>query len=50
MKNLTYSCVILIFVSCYIDTSGDSKEWDKGGISNENAISIEYDGIIYLYI
>ena len=29
MKNLTYSCVILLFVSCYIDTSGDSKEWDK---------------------
>ena len=50
MKNLIYSCVILLFASCYIDTSGDSKEWDKGGISNENAISIEYDGIIREYV
>ena len=50
MKNLTYLCVVLIFVSCYIDTSGDSKEWDKGGISNENAIRIEYDGIIREYV
>ena len=42
--------LVLFFVSCSLEFSDEKESWDKGTISNENAISINHDGLRREYV
>ena len=41
---------LLILASCSLELTKEKDNWDKGEISNENAIIIEHDGIDREYV
>ena len=50
MKKYIWINIAFFILSCSIDTSDSSKNWNKGDISNENGISIQHDGIDREYV
>ena len=46
-KYLLLTCFL---TSCSLELSDEKDSWDKGSISNENAISIEHDGLNREYV
>mgnify|MGYP001201814022 FL=1 len=47
---IKYIFLVLFFVSCSLEFSDEKEIWDKGIVSNENAISINHDGLIREYV
>jgi len=47
---LTIILPLLILVSCSLELTKEKDNWDKGTISNENAIIIEHDGLDREYV
>ena len=45
-----YFLLTCFLTSCSLDLSNEKDSWNKGSISNENAISIEHDGIDREYV
>ncbi len=45
-----YFLLTCFLTSCSLELSNEKDSWNKGSISNENAISIEYDGIDREYV
>ena len=47
---IKYIFLVLFFVSCSLEFSDEKESWDKGNVSNENAISINHDGLSREYV
>ena len=47
---IKYIFLVLFFVSCSLEFSDEKESWDKGTVSNENAISINHDGLSREYV
>ena len=45
-----FPIILLLLVSCSLEFSNEKENWDKGTISNENAISINHDGLNREYV
>ena len=45
-----FPILLLLMVSCSLEVSKEEENWDKGTISNENAISINHDGLNREYV
>ena len=45
-----FPILLFLLVSCSLEVSKEEENWDKGTISNENAISINHDGLNREYV
>ena len=45
-----FPILLFLLVSCSLELSKEEENWDKGTISNENAISINHDGLNREYV
>ena len=47
---IKYIFLVLFFVSCSLEFSDEKESWNKGTVSNENAISINHEGLSREYV